>query len=206
MIKKCIAVCIICILMLMTIPSVPSIEIKSTKNVEPLHDFPEINVTLPDAHVYSNVSKFRYADVEFNDTETVIDINISDALYGQIRLCIYQNQYLHVQNQLIPNWYYTYTAIYKNDDFLGSTESNGKFKLSSDWHWNKSNCRFVLNVSRHGFGEYLIRVIIVSLPPWLPFLNWLHLYYDLPDLLGYHPFPNVEIKGGTATYQANIHV
>ena len=112
---------------------------------------------------------------------------------------------------LIPNWYYTYTAIYKNDDILGSIESNGKFKLSSDWHCNKTNGRFDLNVSRYGFGEYLIEVIIVSLPPWLPFLNRLHMIYsllfdaDLPDLIGYFPFPNVEIKGGTATYQLNIH-
>lgn len=205
MMKKCIAVCIICILMLMTISSISSREIKSIKNAESSNEVPEINITLPDAHVYSNVSKFRYADVEFNNTETVFDINISDVPSDRIKLRFYQNHYLHVQNQLISNWYYTYTELSKNDDFLETIESNRKFKLSSNWHENYTNGVFDVNVSRYGFGEYSIKVIIVCLPPWLPFLNWLHLIFDVPDLLGYYPFPNVEIKGGTATYQVNIH-
>jgi hypothetical protein len=205
-IKKGIIIGFMVILLLSSYPTITCTVIKSAEDTEPLNDIPKINVTLPDVHLYSNESKFRYADVEFNDNGTVIDINISNISSDAIKLGFYQNTYLHVNNQIISNWIVTYTAIYKNDTLLINVESNGKIESSNDWHFNKTNMLFIWNISKWGLGEFSIKVIIVGVPPWLPFLHWLHLFFDLPDLLGYFPLPNVEIKGGTVNYQANIHI
>ena len=56
------------------------------------------------------------------------------------------------------------------------------------------------------FDFLLINVGLVGVPPWLPFLHWLHFAFDLGYLIGNHPIPLLKIFGGIATYQANIHI
>ena len=203
MLKKCLVVGIICILMLVTIPSTPCIEIKSTEDVEPLGDRPKINVTLPDAHLYYHELKFRYADVEFNDTGTVIDINLSGIPSDEVSLGFLQKVYLHVQNQIIPTWVVWSSVIIYDDDDIRSVSSRAlKSGERDNWQANGTHRWEVWNVLNP--SNISITIAIVGVPPWLPFLRGFHVWSSMFYLIGI-PLPFVKIYGGIATYQANIH-
>jgi len=202
MLKKCLAVGIICILMLVTIPSTPCTEIKSTENVEPLGDRPKINVTLPDAHLYYHELKFRYADVEFNDTGIVIDINLSGIPSDEVLLGFLQKVYLHIQNQIIPTWVVWSCAINYDDP---RSVSSGALRIGEidNWQVNMTHRWTVWNVLNP--SNISIDIAIVGVPPWLPFLSRFHAWSSMFYLIGINPLPFVKIYGGIATYQANIH-
>lgn len=203
-IKKSIVLGSVILLMLISFPTTTCIVIKSTEDVEPLDDRPKINVTLPDAHLYYHALKFRYADVEFNDTEKVVDINLSGITSDVVLLGFIQKVYLHVQNQIIPTWI-TWSCFLTNDEDYFSAMALGTVVGKIDnWQINVTNRWNNWNVSH--LGILLINVGFVGVPPWLPFLHWLHFAFDLGYLIGNHPIPLLKIFGGIATYQANIHI
>ncbi len=193
----------ITLLMLVSFPTTTCTVNKSTEIVEPLDDRPEINVTLPDAHLYYHALKFRYADVEFNDTETVIDINLSGITSEYVKLGFIQKVYLHVQNQIIPIWAIWSCFLTNDDGYREAMALAYGVGLIHNWQVNMTNKWNNWNVSHEGI--LLINIGLVGAPPWLPLLHWPHIAFDLGYLMGNHPIPLLKLFGGIATYQANIH-
>jgi hypothetical protein len=202
-IRKSIVLGSIVLLLLVSFPTTTCIVIKSKENVEPLDDRPEINVTLPDAHLYYQTLKFRYADVEFNDTETVIDINLSGITSDEVYLGFIQKVYLHVQNQIKPVWAIWSCFLTDDDEYNEAMAHAAGIFAYHNWQINMTNKWNNWNVSHEGI--LLINIGLVGSPPWLPFRHLIHFFTDLGYLMGNHPIPLLKIFGGTATYRANIH-
>lgn len=201
--RKSIVLGSIVLLMLVSFPTTNCSIFKSIEDVEPLDDRPKINVTLPDAHLYYNALKFRYADIEFNDTETIIDINLSGITSDEVLLGFEQKVYLHIQKQIIPTWIIWSSYLTHDDDNIGGMAFGTVVGIIDNWQINATHKWHNWNVSHQGI--LLINVGLTGIPPWLPIMHWFHFIFDLGYLMGSHPIPLLKLFGGIATYQANIH-
>ena len=201
--KKGVTAGVICLLILVSFPTTTCTDVNTTDDIQPLDDWPKINVTLPDAHLHYHALKFRYADVEFNDTETIIDINLSGITSEYVYLGFIQKVYLHVQYQIKPVWAIWSCFLTNDDGYREAMAQASGVNAFHNWQVNMTNKWNNWNVSHEGI--LLINIGLVGAPPWLPLLHWLHIAFDLGYLMGNHPIPLLKIFGGIATYQAYIH-
>ena len=210
--KKLLAVGVIVLFLGVAIaPSINAIQLDAIENQIkteyeelPLND-ERVDIFLPDAHLYYHALKLRYAEVEFNESGTVIDVNLSGISSDNISLFFFQKVHFHVKNQLIRTGISWSSAIKKNNIVIGGvgmTAYGGRYNnwtqnMSYGWGWDTTP-----------IGNYTFEIGIVGVPPWLPLLMYFHFLLDTAYLWdeGWHFIPWIEIFGGIATYQLNIHV
>ena len=179
-------------------------QIKTEYEELPLND-ERVDIFLPDVHLYYHASKLRYAEVEFNESGKVFDVNVSEISNDNISFWLYQKVHFHVKNQLIRTGISWTSTLKKNNIVVGGVGRMAYGERSNNW----------TIIMEHGWsieptpiGNLTIETGITGVPPWLPFLMYFHFILDSNYLWdeGWHFIPWIEIFGGIATYQLNIHV
>jgi len=181
--------------------------IKPSMKLETLDDLPTLNFTLPEAHIYYHLLKVRYPKVEINDTEQIIDVNLSGISADRVCLNFKQMVYLHVKLQLKLTWVVSNTGL--KDEANNYVDGYGeaiKLGIFDNWQCEMGLQGIRWNTSVHGI--YLLTIRLTGVPPWLGFLVVPHIFLDSIVIYGY-PFPSIplpKIFGKEVKYQVNIHV
>ena len=138
MLKKSIVLGTIVFMILASVSTTTGTIIKSSNVIEPLGNEPVINITLPDAHLYYHPFKFRYADVEFDNPNEIIDVNLSGVFPGIIELAFSQEIYVHIQNQNTPIKFSYVQGLRNEVETIGGGAETGYIGPDSAWMGNFS--------------------------------------------------------------------
>lgn len=198
--KTGLLVCMVLILLLLSASTTGGL-INSIKN-EPLEDIPTKNVILPDAHLYYDALKILYANVEFDDPGAVIDVNLSNITSEEVNLRCTQKVYVHVENQLIFSRIVWSSIITLNDEYLAGVGTSATVWELNDWQINRSLGYLTWN--RSNSANISIIIALTGIPPWLPFLHWIHVWVDVLYLMG-ESIPISKYFSETVIYYAHIH-
>ena len=158
-------------------------------------------VYLPPVHIFFNKLKFLWADVEFQDPGSLIDVNLSELEVDDV-YTINQTVYCHVVDQIKPCW------ILSANDFLeyASFQSESLYKITKKREWISYNTEHIQIYEKPDDAYYNITIYFTGIPRMLsiPFLFYFNLFYIWFDN-GVYPCPIHKLFGNFVEYQLHVH-